>query len=354
MTQKIRIKDIAEKAGVSIGTVDRILHNRPNVSKEAREKVERVMKEINFHPNRYASALAYNKSYTFFIVMPQHESEAYWQEVEMGAMKAGETMNDFHVDVQIRYFSRFDTQSYEQALQEVIESRPSGIVLVPYDLEVMRPYTDMLHKQDIPFVLIDSYISELKPLSFFGQDPIRSGLFAARTLMLFAREEQEIMLMRHTKNGQVDSRQQASRETGFRHYMQEHFPKTRIVEFDLSQPYDQDELDQRLDDFFASHPLVHHCITMSSKAHIVGTYLLRKNRRNIQIMGYDMVNQNVVCLREGSISFLIAQHAYMQGYYCIDTLFRAIVLRQEVKPVNYMPIELITRENADYYWRKFI
>ena len=43
MTQKIRIKDIAEKAGVSVGTVDRILHNRPNVSKEAREKVEQVM-----------------------------------------------------------------------------------------------------------------------------------------------------------------------------------------------------------------------------------------------------------------------------------------------------------------------
>ena len=84
MTQKIRIKDIAEKAGVSVGTVDRILHNRPNVSKEAREKVEQVMKEINYRPNRYASALAYNKHYTFFIIVPQYEREAYWHEVEIG------------------------------------------------------------------------------------------------------------------------------------------------------------------------------------------------------------------------------------------------------------------------------
>ena len=46
MADKVRIKDIAEKSGVSVGTVDRVLHNRPNVSKTAREKVEKVLKEI--------------------------------------------------------------------------------------------------------------------------------------------------------------------------------------------------------------------------------------------------------------------------------------------------------------------
>jgi LacI family transcriptional regulator len=67
MAGKIRIKDIAEKSGVSVGTVDRILHNRPNVSKTAREKVEKVLEEINYQPNVYASALAYNKSYVFLV-----------------------------------------------------------------------------------------------------------------------------------------------------------------------------------------------------------------------------------------------------------------------------------------------
>ena len=41
----------------------------------------------------------------------------------------------------------------------------------------------------------------------------------------------------------------------------------------------------------------------------------------------------------------------MQGYNCVDTLFKAIVLRQEVEPVNYMPIELLTKENVDFYRR---
>ena len=84
----------------------------------------------------------------------------------------------------------------------------------------------------------------------------------------------------------------------------------------------------------------------------MGEFLQSSNRRNVQIMGYDMVEKNARCLRQGSISFLIAQHAYMQGYSCVETLFEAIVLKKEVEPVNYMPIELLTKENVEFYRRK--
>ena len=76
MPEKIRIKDIAERAGVSVGTVDRVLHNRPNVSTKARQKVEEAFREGNYKPNAYASALAYNKSYAFYVLLPQHNQIA--------------------------------------------------------------------------------------------------------------------------------------------------------------------------------------------------------------------------------------------------------------------------------------
>ena len=84
--EKTRIKDIAERAGVSVGTVDRVLHNRPNVSKKSLEKVQKALDEMDYRPNMYASALAYNKEYTFYCIIPKHESEAYWEEVEEGAL----------------------------------------------------------------------------------------------------------------------------------------------------------------------------------------------------------------------------------------------------------------------------
>ena len=101
--ENITIKDIAARAGVSTGTVDRVLHNRPNVSKAALEKVNKALEEMDYRPNMYASALAYNKEYTFYCVLPKHEQEAYWDEIEEGAMACREFRRDFGITLKFIY-----------------------------------------------------------------------------------------------------------------------------------------------------------------------------------------------------------------------------------------------------------
>ena len=329
---KIRIKDIARQSGVSVGTVDRVLHNRPNVSKSAREKVEKALKEMDYHPNMYASALAYNKTYSFYCIIPKHETEAYWDEIEEGAMSARDRRRDFNINVKMLYYKRFKPETFVKVTEECLAQNPDGIIIVPTRLDITRRFTDVLHERNIPFILLDSYLPDLKPLSFYGQDSFCSGYFAGKMLMLIAGGEKNVMLMKQTKNGIVAS-------------------NTGIIELDLPEDKDKAEYDEMLEDFFTAHPEVHHCITFNSKAHLVGEFLLRSNRRNIQIMGYDMVSKNAECVRQGSISFLIAQHGYMQGYACVESLFEAIVLKKEITPVNYMPIEILTKENVDFYRR---
>ena len=353
-TGKIRIKDIAERAGVSVGTVDRVLHDRPNVSPKALAKVKKALAEMDYKPNMYASALAYNKSYTFYCIIPKHESEAYWAEVEEGVMAGSEQRRDFRVSHKVMYYNRFSAETFAKAMNECLRQKPDGVIIVPSTLEVTRRYADQMHELQIPFILLDSYMPDLKPLSFFGQDSFSSGYFAARMLMMLAPKETEIMLMKQMRDGNVASKQQENRETGFRHYMKDHFPKVTIHEVNLPLDEKPEEYDKTLEAFFSQHPHVHNCITFNSRAYLVGDFLLRSNRRNVQIMGYDMVPRNGECVRQGSISFLIAQHGYLQGYACIQTLFDAIVLKKEVDPVNYMPIELLTRENIDFYRRKNI
>ena len=353
MAEKIRIKDIAERAGVSVGTVDRVLHKRPNVSEVALKKVEKVLKEMNYQPNVYASALAYNKSYKFYCLIPKHSSAAYWEEIEIGAMKAVEARRDFYVDLEIMYYSRLDSHSFVETYQKCLRKNPDGVILVPTTLELTRQFTEELHDRNIPFILLDSFMPSLQPLSFYGQDSIQSGRFAAKMLMLIAQREESIMLMKQTKDGKMASRQQENREVGFRNYMQENYPDIKILEVNLPLDEERKRYDHILEKFFSEHPEVHHCITFNSKAHIVGKFLLKTRRKNVQIMGYDVVHKNADCLRDGSMSFLIAQHAYQQGYFSVDSLFRALVLKKKVEPVNYMPIDLLTRENIDFYHREW-
>ena len=352
-TDKIRIKDIAERAGVSVGTVDRVLHNRPNVSKTALDKVNKALEEMDYQPNMYASALAYNKSYTFYLLIPRHDSEAYWEEIEEGAKAATALRRDFGIKLKLMYYERFNAPSFVRIANDCLKEKPDGVIMVLAKLDVTTAFANQLQENDVPFILLDSYLPDLKPLAFYGQDSFQSGYFAARMLMLIASKEKEIMLMKQLKNGHVGSKQQSNRETGFRHYMKDHYPDIEITELDLPLDEKREKYPEILEKFFTEHPQVHHCITFNSKAHLVGDFLLRTNRRNVQIMGYDMVPKNEECVKQGSISFLIAQHAYRQGFSCVDTLFEAIVLKKEVNPVNYMPIELLTKENVAFYRRTY-
>ena len=129
-----------------------------------------------------------------------------------------------------------------------------GVVVVPSELEETKNFTDLMHEREIPFILLDSYMPDLKPLSFFGQDSFQSGYFAAKMLMLIACNETEIVLMKQMKNGKVASKQQDNREVGFRHYMRDHFPQIKITVLDLPLDYSKKEYDDIMERFFSSHP----------------------------------------------------------------------------------------------------
>ncbi len=354
MNKKIRIKDIAIRAGVSVGTVDRVLHNRPNVSESAMKKVQAALHDMDYQPNVYASALAYNRSFSIICLMPQHESEAYWDEVEDGLMRAISFRRDFHFELKMIYYNRMDDVSFADACNDCMLQTPNGVILVPTSKDNSLQFANDLHEQNIPLILLDSYIEELNPLAFFGQDSFHSGYFAAKMLMLIASTETDLMIMKRVKRGVSFTKQQENREVGFKHYMKKHFPKVKIHELVLPLGADTKTCNKVMAQFFETHKQIHHGITFNSKAWIVGEYLLQNHLTDIKIMGYDIVQRNAACMREGSISFLIAQHGYMQGYLAVDSMFRSIVLNQEVRCINYMPIELLSKENIDFYQRSTI
>ena len=215
MAEKITIKDIAAFAGVSAGTVDRVLHNRPNVSAKAREKVEKALKEQNYQPNVYASALAYNRSYHFSLVLPKHEQVAYWEEIEQGVRMEVETRKDFNISVDMFYYRRFEDSSFVEQTEQCLANNPDGVVLVPVDLELTpssptncMPATFRLYCS-IRICPTSSHCHSL------GRDSFCVGYFAARMLMLIASHDKEIALMKITKNGRVVSKQQDNRRWYF-------------------------------------------------------------------------------------------------------------------------------------------
>ncbi|WP_373830901.1 substrate-binding domain-containing protein, partial [Bacteroides heparinolyticus] len=207
--ERIRIKDIAKLADVSVGTVDRVIHGRSGVSEASRKRVEEILKQLDYQPNMYASALASNKKYAFACLLPQHEKGEYWTDVETGIYNAVETYSDFNVAVQISYYDPYDYHSFAEASGRILEQKPDGVMFAPTIPQYTKPFTEDLNLQGIPYIYIDSNIKEEPALSFFGQDSHQSGYFAARMLMLLAGEDAgEVVIFRKINEGIVGSNQQ--------------------------------------------------------------------------------------------------------------------------------------------------
>lgn len=153
-----------------------------------------------------------------------------------------------------------------------------------------KRFCEIMHERNIPFILLDSYIPDLNPLSFFGQDSFCSGVFAAKMLMLLANGDKEIMLMKQMKTVrlQAASRKIENRDSDT---IWVNISQSKITELDIPAEDCKDSYDKKLETFFSTHPEIRNCITLGSKAYIVGEFLLRTNRRNVQIMGYDMVEK---------------------------------------------------------------
>lgn len=348
--ERVRIKDIAAMAGVSVGTVDRVIHGRSGVSEESKVRVEKILEQLHYQPNMYASALASNKKYHFACLLPLHENGEYWSDVERGIMQATKTYSDFHVSHSLSFYDPYDYHSFTDAANRILEEDPDGVLFAPTRPEFTGPFVAQLSQRNIPYIYIDSNVSEYPALAFYGQNSYQSGIFAAQMMMLAAgKETQEIVLFRKINEGIVGSNQQERREIGFRNYMSNHFPDCRIWELNLHAKR-SDEDQNMLEQFFSNHPHLHNGITFNSKAFIIGEYLEQKGITDFRLTGYDLLKRNVECLRRGSIFFLIAQQPSMQGFNGIKALADHLILKKEVTRDNYMPIDLLTKENIDYYF----
>lgn len=348
LPERIRIKDIARLANVSVGTVDRVIHGRIGVSESSKKRVEEIMKQMNYHPNMYASALASNKKYLFACLIPQHVEGEYWTAVENGINEAVAAYSDFHISMKLYFYDRYDYTSFISAGNEIMAEQPDGVLISPTVPEFTRRFTDQLMRDSIPYIFIDSNIPELLPLAFYGQNSERSGYFAAKMMMLLGRNTDEIVIFREIKEGIIGSNQQENREIGFKKYMTEHFPSCRITELNLN-PKRAEEDKQLLEAFFKEHPSVICGITFNSKVYTIGEYMEERNIKDFNLMGYDLLERNVSCLKNGSVAMLIAQQPEIQGYNGIKTLCDHLIFKKEVSTINYMPIDLLTAETVDFY-----
>ena len=334
------VRGIAELAGVSIGTVDRVLHGRGRVSPETRTRILTIVHESGYAPNPIARHLKLNRRHTFALIMPELDADSgYWSVAHAGVMKALRELAAFGVDVECFTFDRYDRNSFVASVASFDPQAFSGILMAPVLPDESQSFLARL-PQDFPVVFFDAQIPTFSPLTRIGQNAFQSGVLAGRLLEAFSRQSGDYLVISvHSEDFHIRERIE-----GFRSFFGKNKRNILLREyFDIEHRENLDAIVRRLAgeaDSFAG------IFVTSASVHGIASELnSARQSRHIAIVGYDLVPENVRGLRAGTIDCILSQRQDRQGYQGLYQLYRHVVLSQRVESEIEIPIDVYLKEN---------
>lgn len=336
------IKEIAKIANVSPGTVDRIIHNRGQVTKENIEKVNAIIKEYGYNRNIFASNLVLNKKYKFAVFILKNENPGYWDAPVVGIRKAEDEFAKFGITIDY-FFYKFSSESFIKIASKVLKLDYDGLIFAPVFYKQSISFLTEYKKKNIPIVLIDSNIQEITDVAFVGQDSYKSGYLAGKLISYDRKNESNVLIFKINTEIENESSKtifNLQKKEGFYTYFRDNptLPKFNISELSIKD-IDNGLTTQMFDG-------INGVFVLNSRVHIIAKFFKDNNLKDIRLIGYDLLEQNIEYLNDGTIDFLINQKPVDQGYLSVNYLYKKLVLKETVKNTNYTSVEIIVKENV--------
>jgi LacI family transcriptional regulator len=344
----VGVKEIALRANVSLATVDRVLHNRTGVSEATREKIKKIIKELNYQPNILARVLASRKAYHFAVLIPKvSEETAFWRAPLKGIEKAEAEIGQYGIKIDKFFFDQNDKKTFVEQSRLILENKVDGIIIAPSFIEESIQFTNTCKQLKIPYVFINSDIPAQDSLCYIGPELFKSGYLAGNLASYGPISRGKVLVVNISK--EIDNDHHLLRkEEGFRKYFQDRGQAIDILKVDIHQT-EYPAVEASLSRLLSAHPDIAVIFVTNSRVSSVARYLEKSKLADILLIGYDYLPDNIEYLRKETINFLICQKPAKQGFKGVMALFQYLVLQTPVDHVHHMPIDIITKENYEFY-----
>lgn len=332
----VTIKDIAEKAGVSRGTVDRVLHKRGKVAPEKAAQIRKIAEEMGYQPNIAGRGLAARKKHlklgfvyiksdqTPFHSVIYESAKQYAQELEQYGVKVV-----FFALEPDKYSGVFAGQ-WNQMLHDMFcTQKMDGWAIVGTLGNPIKRIIKEGGNGDAPVVVYNMDEEVENKLAFVGCDYVQSGRLACGMAALLTRNRAHVGIV-SMDDGTIQS--SSARITGFEAEIRERYPQIQVVakHFVKNIKDEQSDFPLKVYRMLKEHQDIDVLYLLNPGDYSVCQIVRRvgaTQARDIRIITNDLVTDwQREMVKNGTIDVAICQEPEKQGAKPLEILFNYLAL----------------------------
>ena len=334
------IKEIAALAGVSRGTVDRVLNHRGDVNPQTEEKIMKIVRALDYKPNKAGIVLAAQKKNLKLGVVLLGVGNPFFDDVLTGVREKAEELAGYNCSVLIKQ-TEYSLKQQLDAIDALLAEGVNGLAISPYNDSAVREKIDNLCEQGIPVVTLNTDIENSSRLAYVGSNFYRSGEAAGGLMRLMTQGEVRVGIVSGSQNILCHT----ERIAGFSHITDTH-PNIRIV--DTVNNNDDDQISFELTKkLLTAHPEINAFYFTAGGVYGGCRAIESSARQNDAIViTNDLVPTTREYMQKGLIAATICQQPSQQGSLPLSILFAYLTTGEMPVSENiYVDVDIRIKEN---------
>lgn len=340
----VTIKQIANLAGVSRGTVDRVLNNRGTVNPQTATKVREIATLLKYTPNKLGKTLASKKKNIKlgYILFGSTNDNPFFDDVVAGIEIKSKDLREYGVSVDTR-FSEFRNPSNQvKLIDQLVDSGINGLAITPINHPDVAEKIKELSGKSIPVITVNTDIENSGRLAYVGSNYLESGKTAGGLLRLFTGGKANVGIV----VGSMDILCHSERVNGFKKALEDYCRDINIAA--IVENYDDDFLSFEVTkSLLEKHPDINAIFLASAGVYGACRAVKSVNLdKTLKIISYDCVPTTKMLVEDGTIDATITQQPHVQGSKPLSILFDYLVFNITPKDDRYYTNhEIKIREN---------
>ena len=303
------IKQIAEEAGTSRGTVDRVLNGRGNVNPELAKRILSIAEREHYHPNQLAQALTRSRQRTRIGMVIPSVGNPFFDEVLAGARSRAKKLAGYGLTLSILQIKGYDAATQLQAMRRLVSDGVDALAVMPSDLPEVTAYLQGL---SIPLVMYNTY-TDADCVAFVGCDYYNSGMIIG-DLARFMLNGSGSMV---TVIGSGNVRGHMDRVRGLQAVLRD----TPDIHLDaVLENQDDDDISYSvLQAYLQEH--TPDLIFFAAAGIAGGMRAITQSGKDIRVLAVDETDVVLSYMEEGRIAATVTQEPFAQGDMALRVLF---------------------------------